>query len=139
MTMSTFHFNVDGDDDRELSRHSATHGYKYRFGETLAEVALPLSLTCWSDDEVVIALPPLTCDPRNVKTQLPRLAEATCTAFWTLGAPIYFPTSMPRRKARLVYRRSQGTKGSEYLCLVLDSVEGVPVVLRWKMGELGGW
>lgn len=147
MTVSTFHFNVDGGDDHGLSRHSETRGYKYRFGETLAEVALPLSLTCWSDSEVVIALPPLTCDPRIVKIQLPRLAEATPssssagadTAFWTLGAPIYFPTSTPRRKAHLVYRSSQGTKGSEYLCLALDSVEGAPVVLRWKIGELGGW
>lgn len=147
ITLSTFSFHADGGVDDTLVRQSEARGYKYTFGETLRDVALPLSLTHWSDNEVVIALPPLTCDPRIIKIDL----SLTDSSFCTLSAPIYFPTSTPRRKARLVYRGSQGSKGSDYLCLALDSLvaadqasdEGLqmsaPVVLRWKIAELGGW
>lgn len=154
--MSTFSFNSDDDDDDALLRESQTRGYQYTFGETLAEVALPVSLTCWSDHEVVIALPPLTCDPRIIKIGLPRLPisaeESDPAAVCTLRAPIYFPTSTPRRKARLMYRGSPGgTDGSDHLFLALDGLAAVdqaaeegqpasgPVVLRWKLAELGGW
>lgn len=122
-------------------------------------MALPLSLSCWGDKEIVIALPPLTCDPKMIKIGLPRLPDlvnelndsAGDTSFRTLGAPIYFPTSTPRRKARLMYRSSQGVDDSDYLFLALDSLAAVdqaaeeghrttaPVVLRWKVAELGGW
>lgn len=154
--MSTFRFHADSDDEDAVLRHSEVSGYKYMFGETLADVALPLALTCWSDNEVVIALPPLTCDPKIIKIGLRRHAGqvediAHDASFCTLRAPIYFPTSTPRRKARLLYRSSEGTKGSGYICLALDGTEpsehgagedvltSPPVVLRWKIAELGGW
>lgn len=152
ITMSTYSFHAEGGGDEALIRHSEARGYKYSFGETLADVALPLCLTSWSDNEVVIALPPLTCDAKIIKIELDT-DPAVDTPVCTLRAPIYFPTSTPRRTARLIYRGSQGAKSSEYLCLVLDTVAGVeqagegeaglqtsgPVVLRWKIGELGGW
>lgn len=138
ISMSTFSFNGDSDSDDALIRQSEARGYKYTFGETLADVALPLCLTCWSETEVVIALPPLTCDPRIVKIGL--IDSGADASFCTLGAPIYLPTSTPRRKAQLLYRSSQGTRSSDYLLLTLDSMQlEAPVVLRWKIAELGGW
>lgn len=145
ISASTFRFKGDSDGEDALIRHSEGRGYQYTFGETLADVGLPLSLTCWSETEVVIALPPLTCDPRIIKIGWTAAKMDASWSFCTLGAPIYLPTSTCRRKAQLLYRRAQG-KNSDYLFLTLDSlplaldgVEQAPVVLRWKLAELGGW
>lgn len=99
----------------------------------------PLCLTHWDDREVVVALPPLTCDPRVVRIRLPEVSAATgqITACEDDGAistprePVYFPTSTPARCARLMYRGPQQQKvggaedgedggGSCYLFLALD-------------------
>lgn len=87
----------------------------------------PLALTHWDDREVVIALPPLTCDPRIVKIRLPEVSAATgqitaCAderAIVTLRDPVYFPTSTPRRGARLMYRGDGVAKTEDGHCLYL--------------------
>lgn len=182
ITISTFSFNPEGDRDNTLLRESQARCYKYKFGESLAEIPLPLSLTHWSDQEVIVALPPLTCDPKVIKFTLPQPTHSRDDVLLldipisTLHAPIYFPTSTPRRNARLMYRSSQGIDDSDYIFLalgtctsnvftttgtgsedskkvpdveegdteetgtVLDSSQiGFPVVLRWKVAEVGGW
>jgi hypothetical protein len=108
----------------------------YAFGETLADVPLPLALTHWSDTEVVIALPPLTCDPKILKIMLPVLPPVAATAAeeetgcdgntpMTLQHRVYFPTWTPGRQAHMMYR-NDGEDGKAAaggrLYLVLDNL-----------------
>lgn len=110
---------------------------QYSFGETLADVPTPLALTHWDDHQVIIALPPLTCDPRIIKVRLPEVSVTdgigqilACEderAILTLCEPIYFPTSTPRRRARLMYRgdksvRARAEDSGNYLYLALDTL-----------------
>lgn len=135
MTLSTFNFNHGGNSDDTLLRECAPQRCTYAFGETLADVPFPLALTHWSDTEVIIALPPLTCDPKILKIILPVFpsvaisgaAESGCAegnAILTLKDGIYFPTSTPSRHAHLMYRNDgeSGTTAGGRLYLVLDKL-----------------
>ncbi|KAL2277488.1 hypothetical protein FJTKL_15405 [Diaporthe vaccinii] len=128
VTLSTFNFNHEGNSDDTLLRECPPQRCTYTFGETLADVPFPLALTHWSDTEVIIALPPLTCDPKVLKIMLPVLPhvavsgaeEGGCTdgnAIVTLKNGIYFPTSTPSRHAHLMYRNDWGSGGRLYLVL----------------------
>lgn len=169
MSLSTFSFNNEGDSNDTLLRECPARTCSYRFGESLRDVNPPFALSCWSDSEVIIALPPLTCDPKILKIVLPRgpgrhIYEAYPDGgdgVWTLSQPIYFPTSTPRRSPVLLHRT--GEKGSAgYIYLALDSFnpdsssavachdnsasasedpgrKSPPVVLRWKLLEASEW
>jgi hypothetical protein len=119
----------------------------YNFADHLANLCPPFALTYWCGDNsndnptIIVALPPLTCDPKMFKISLgtnsPASTPATASVM-TLREPIYFPASTPRRDARLVYRPSPSSgknkskdkdkdkdkeKDSDgYLFLVLDAV-----------------
>lgn len=96
---------------------------------------------------MLVALPPLTCDPRVVRIRLPEVDPATgliaaCYddddngsggGILTPREPVYFPASTPARRPRLMYRgpqqhqqRAEGVSeageagGSCYLFLALD-------------------
>lgn len=136
MTLSTFNFNHEGNSDDTLLREGAPQRCTYSFGEALADVPLPLALTHWSDTEVIIALPPLTCDAKILKIMLPAFPsvavsgaeESSLTddgsAITTLSNAIYFPTSTPSRGARLMYRNDgeSGMTAGGRLYLVLDKL-----------------
>ncbi|KAI0437026.1 hypothetical protein F4803DRAFT_566386 [Xylaria telfairii] len=111
----------------------------YNLADPLPAIDFPFALTYWCDDHVIVALPPLTCNPKMLKLALD--GDRVCT----LRNQIYFPASTPRRDPRLVYRPS--TKDSEgYVFLVLNAVPpagadtGSPVVaLRWAVPNDEGW
>lgn len=132
VTLSTFNFNHEGNSDDTLLREGSPQRCTYTFGETLADVPLPLALTHWGDTEVIVALPPLTCDPKILKIMLPVFPTGVVTgvdetdardgnAIVTLQRAIYFPTSTPVRQARLMYRNdgesSMAAGGRLYLVL----------------------
>lgn len=135
MALSTFNFNHEGNSDDTLLRECPPQRCTYTFGETLADVPLPLALTHWSDREVIIALPPLTCDPKILKIMLPVFPAVApsggeddyCSGentIMTLQHAVYFPTSTPARQAHLMYR-NEGEIGKTVggrLYLVLDKL-----------------
>lgn len=135
VTLTTFNFNSQGTSEDTLFREFPPQRCTYSFGETLADVPLPLALTHWSDTEVIVALPPLTCDPRILKIMLPVLpysavpgpeqdSDADRNNIVTLQRSIFFPTSTPNRQASLMYRNEgQSGIGAEgRLYLVLDKL-----------------
>lgn len=142
ITVSTFFFDREGSSDKTLLRECQARRCRYSFGEALADAPAPLALAHWGDREVVVALPPLTCDPRIVRVRLPEVsatataggggggqtAAASCAdegAVSTPRDPVYFPASAPRRGARLMYRAEEGVAGGEdgsCLYLALDAL-----------------
>lgn len=132
VTLSTFNFNHEGNSDDTLLRECPPQRCTYTFGETLADVPLPLVLTHWSDTEVIIALPPLTCDPKILKIMLPVFPVSNVdesgrvdgNAILTLQNAVYFPTSTPVRHAHLMYRNDgeRGMTAGGRLYLVLDKL-----------------
>ncbi|KAI0468980.1 hypothetical protein F4859DRAFT_192812 [Xylaria cf. heliscus] len=114
----------------------------YSFADPLPAIDPPFALTYWCDGYVIIALPPLTCNPKILKMALDSDSVST------LRNPIYFPASTPRRDPRLVYRSS--SKDAEgYVFLVLNAVPpgkditadtGCPVIaLRWGVPDDEAW
>ncbi|KAI0183828.1 hypothetical protein EV127DRAFT_351879 [Xylaria flabelliformis] len=114
----------------------------YTFADPLLAIDSPFALTYWCDNHVIVALPPLTCNPKILKIALDSDRVST------LRNPIYFPASTPRRDPRLVFRPN--TKDSEgYVFLVLNAVPPAknavvdtssPVVaLRWSVPDEEGW
>jgi hypothetical protein len=125
--VSTFNFNSEGNVDDTLIRECQARTCTYEVWENLGNIRPPLALTCWSDDDVVIALPPVTCDPKIIKITLPRGQAASEGApencgcegsIFTVREPIYFPTTTPCRNPQLIYR-SSGPGEDSYLYLGL--------------------
>jgi hypothetical protein len=137
----------------------------YTFGNRLCDTPNPLALTHWADTHILVALPSLTCDPKIIKVALNCTGDSAVS---TLRKPIYFPTSTPQRKPRLLYKPGTGGK-DDCIYLALDALianssgdpslpadsaqlpgdeassedspsrASPPVVLRWKVGPDGGW
>ena len=123
----------------------------------LHNIANPLALTFWNDDSVIVALPPLTCDPKILKIMLPEgtsggdATDEGDDAIFTPCERICFPTTITRRSHQLVYRAgSEGDDDYLYLCLgplVMASTDNStdhsrdkpPIVLRWKIPHQEGW
>ncbi|KAK5635789.1 hypothetical protein RRF57_011501 [Xylaria bambusicola] len=150
VTASTLEFPLDREDDAAKTIiASQIARVAYNFAEPLQAIEPPFSLTSWSDDYMTIALPHLTCNPKILKIAL---SSDILHPVSTLRNPIYFPSSTPRRDARLVHRPS--SKDSEgYIFLVLNAVPAVaaakedavfdtssPVTaLRWSVSDDEGW
>ncbi|RWA08635.1 hypothetical protein EKO27_g6478 [Xylaria grammica] len=144
VTTSSLKFTLE-DDAAEAITTSEISRVVYNFGDPLTAIDPPFALTYWCDDYIIVALPPLTCDPKILKIAL---NSDTSDPVLTLRNPIYFPASTPRRDARLVHRPS--SKDSEgYIFLVLNAVPpaegGTPdtsspvTALRWSVSDEDGW
>ncbi|KAF2964117.1 hypothetical protein GQX73_g9438 [Xylaria multiplex] len=144
---SSIDFTPDDDDDAPKTiTASQISRVAYNFADPLAAINPPFALTYWCDEYVVVALPPLTCDPKILKIALDGDASDPVS---TLRDPIYFPASTPLRDSRLVYRPSR--KDAEgYMFLVLNAVPAPkdvtapntssPVTaLRWGISDDDGW
>ncbi len=151
--MSSFSFNGDGNTDDTLVHEGEARSCTCTFAGLLCgdpSARQPLAFTYWADSHVLVALPPLTCDAKIIKVAL---GSAGDNVISTLSRPIYFPTSTPRRKARLLYR--PGTDGKDdYIYLALNGSppkssggdtspspygNSPPVVVRWKVESGDGW
>jgi hypothetical protein len=126
----------------------------YRFGERIESLPphLPI-LVHWTDNEVVIALPPLTCEPKLVKFNL----HAPNQEVETLQDPIYFPSSTLSSNPTLLYRHRSSKEHEIFLSLTRKppcpskpqpseeqtpmptAPPALPVVMRWKIPNENGW
>ncbi|KAI1123930.1 hypothetical protein F5Y10DRAFT_269613 [Nemania abortiva] len=145
VTISRLKFALEEGDAVKKVTASETRRIVYNFADPLIAIDPPFSLSYWSDDCIIIALPPLSCNPTILK--IPLNGDASDSVL-TLRNGVYFPTSTPRRDARLVHRPS--SKDSEgYLFLVLNAVPAAkdaasdtscPVAaLRWSVPDDSGW
>ncbi|KAI0379653.1 hypothetical protein F5Y04DRAFT_282741 [Hypomontagnella monticulosa] len=160
--LSTYNINYEGDSDETFLRERQPIQCTYKFADRLIDLAPKLTLTHWDDDCLLIALPPLTCDPKILAINLPKGAEtpsgADSTPIRTLEKQIYFPASTPRRDARLLFKQSSEGK-DDYIYLALGafsppsppptdnktntlatpSQASPPVFLQWRVSQADGW
>ncbi|KAI0540402.1 hypothetical protein GGR58DRAFT_145064 [Xylaria digitata] len=145
VTTSSINFTLDDDDTAKTITASQISRVVYNFADPLTAMNPPFALTYWCDKYVIVALPPLTCDPKILKIALDSDASDPVL---TIRDQIYFPASTPLRDARLVYRPSR--KDAEgYIFLVLNAVPAPkdatsdmssPVTaLRWGISDDDGW
>ncbi|KAF3025055.1 hypothetical protein E8E14_014449 [Neopestalotiopsis sp. 37M] len=168
VTVATYCFDPDGDNNNACLLTRPPVQCNYSFADKLANIALPLTLTYWAEDSVLIALPPLTCDAKIIRVKLSKDGANEDTQIKTLRAPIYFPSSTPHRDPWLLQRTSFNSDGKySYLHLALGALfptkresspaqprpevqDGTrigrpmdqaspPVFLRWKIPEDDGW
>ncbi|KAJ8125497.1 hypothetical protein O1611_g8142 [Lasiodiplodia mahajangana] len=145
VTSSRLGFASEDGDVTKTSTASRIRRVVYSFADPMMVIEPPFSLSYWTDDYIVIALPPLTCNPMILKIPL---NGDVCDPVLTLRNQIYFPASTPRRDAHLVYRPN-GKDSEGYVFLVLNAVPvardaaadtSCPVVaLRWGVSDDGGW
>ncbi|KAM3075813.1 hypothetical protein ACMFMG_007940 [Clarireedia jacksonii] len=163
VTVAAYRFNPDGNSDDTFIRESQPIQCTYSFSDRLTNIPLPLTLTYWNDDALLIALPPLTCDPKIILVKLSKNGGDEDTTVKTLRTPIYFPASTPHREPRMLHRSGSDGKNS-YLYLALgavcpstdpDSTErpskddpdarhpetqaSPPAFLQWKIPQKDGW
>jgi hypothetical protein len=156
LSLSSFLLSLDAKLDAErLQRCQPDRQITYQFQESMRNIAAPFLLSYWTDDAVCIALPTLSCCPRIVKFRLPidppesASESQTSSVPETLRSPIFFPTSTPRRRPRLVIQE-RPSKSEDYLFLGLDTevqtsrdgkdrVTIPPCVMRWKIPRTDGW
>ncbi|KAI1419052.1 hypothetical protein F5Y12DRAFT_311481 [Xylaria sp. FL1777] len=151
VTTSSLKFAPEEGDATKTITASQTSRIVHNLGDPLGAIEPPFALTYWCDNYVIVALPHLTCNPKILKIALDSDSGGASNTVSTLRNPIYFPSSTPRRDARLVYRPS--SKDSEgYIFLVLNAVPtakggaasdtdtGSPVTaLRWGVSDEDGW
>jgi hypothetical protein len=123
--VATYYFDPNGDDNNEFLMTRPPLQCTYSFADKLTNIALPLTLTYWTEDSLLIALPPLTCDAKIIHLSLPKNGVYDDTGIQTLNAPIYFPSSTPHRDPRLLQRSSSNSSSGEkdmYLYLALGAL-----------------
>ncbi|KAK2021116.1 hypothetical protein LX32DRAFT_687963 [Colletotrichum zoysiae] len=98
----------------------------------------PLALTSWADDYVIVALPPLACNPKVLRMDIttgggdflkPDSApdvKGDSDDIFVLREQIYFPTPTPQRSPSLAYRPMK--PGSDGLYLVLGPILAEPEI-----------
>ncbi|KAI3321546.1 hypothetical protein HD806DRAFT_502839 [Xylariaceae sp. AK1471] len=145
VTTTSFPLSLNEGDiaTKSITPSEKTH-VVYSFADRLKDIHPPFTLTYWSDNSIIIVLPPFTCNPKILKIALNDSASGPVL---TLHEPVYFPASTPRRDPHIAYRPS--SKDSEgYLFLVLNAVlaatknanTSCPVVaLRWSVSDDDGW
>jgi hypothetical protein len=140
-----------------LDEPSVHQRITFKIKETLESLPTNLVLVHWSDNEVVVALPPLTCEPKIVKFGLSRPSDSEPDTLWdveTLRTPIYFPSSAIVSSPVILYRHRSSSKDHEIFLALTErnptshstntdkqttSPAPSPVVIRWKIPHEGGW
>ncbi|KAK9796166.1 putative NACHT domain-containing protein [Seiridium cardinale] len=164
VTLASYCFKPDGNSDETFIRAQQPIQLTYCFSERVSDIAPPPTLTYWSENNLLLALPPLTCDAKIILIDIPRDGIDGNMGIKTLRAPIYFPASTPKRQPHVLQRH--GSDGREiYLYLVLgalpplnrgdgsadlstevspDIQDGAnaaspPVALQWRVPQQDGW
>ncbi|KAJ5170918.1 uncharacterized protein N7500_003701 [Penicillium coprophilum] len=155
LCLSTYSFAPDHEISKFEESPTPKPELTYRFGERIQSLPphLPV-LVHWNENEVVIALPPLTCEPKLVKFDL---HAPNSQVVKTLQDPIYFPSSVLSSNPALLYRHRSSKEHELFLSLArksphrsnLNTPEGqthtpaaspaLPVVMRWKIPNENGW
>ncbi|KAF4461756.1 vegetatible incompatibility HET-E-1 [Fusarium albosuccineum] len=128
VTMSTYKFTHHSPSTYSFQAHSngPSADFGYRSAEILLELPEPFVLTCWTPESVVVALPPLTYNPKIVKISLAVSGDQGAplplsAAVSTLSSPIFFPASAISRNSHLMYCNGNTGEEDSYLYLVLDT------------------
>ncbi|KAH7140404.1 hypothetical protein B0J13DRAFT_608782 [Dactylonectria estremocensis] len=99
----------------------------YRFAELLSTLPTPFAMAYWTAQNVVVALPPVTYNPKiaRISLAIPKIPESADTqlplAVSTLSSSIFFPSTAIFRQPHLMYCDGGSAKEDSYLYLVLDS------------------
>jgi hypothetical protein len=157
VTLSTGRFTANEGNKNWLDELRIHRPITHKIKESLDSLPSELVLAHWSDSEVVIALPPLSCEPKIVKFGLPQIPDVgpdTSLHIETLQTPVYFPSSAIVSSPVLLYRHRSSSKDHElFLALThkksaskstncgtqVPTSTSSPVVIRWKIPHEDGW
>jgi hypothetical protein len=157
--LTTWHFDSSATTTLErLRRACPIQNISYKLATDVRSLSAPLVLTDWSDEYLLVALPPLHCTPRVIRIGLQRDADAplaTSNAFETLSSQIFVPSSAPHRKPQILLLRHQpetadpNVPPTEHVVLCLDHNGDVSaskdqrnspaLVMTWSLASRGGW
>lgn len=106
-TLSISSFNLVHTDGGQALLHRTALATTLRYSSADA-IQAPYVVATWTPGSVYIALPPLSCNPKVVRTSLPLREQPSSThpfplAFETLTRPIFFPASTLQRDPSLKY------------------------------------
>lgn len=157
LSLSSSRFITNEAGSTSLDDTSVHQQITYKMKETLESLPTNIFLVHWSDNQVVVALPPLTCEPKIVKFGLSRPSDSGPDTLWsveTLRPPIYFPSTAIVSSPVLLYRHRSSSKNHEiFLALtgknstshsantdeLTTSSAPSPVVIRWRIPHEDGW
>lgn len=157
LSLSTSRFAANEAGNSSLDEPRVHRRMTYKIKEPIESLPKNLILVHWSDSEVVVALPPLTCEPKLVKFGLYRTSDSGPDTLWsveTLRTPIYFPSSAIVSSPVLLYRHRSSSKDHELFLALTEKnsashstdADGQatshvpsPVVIRWKVPHEDGW
>jgi hypothetical protein len=137
-----------------LQRVGVSRSLTYKFAKTAKSYRPPITITDWTSDHLLVALPPLFSTPRMVRIALSADIEkaSEMPVFETLCTPIYLPASSPCRNpqfrlAQLASKDESSGGPKDYLILALDSFGDSSIghialpatTLAWSLSERGGW
>ena len=155
-----FQFKTVGIEFEPLSRLYPAKHVSYQFSESIKSLSLPLILTAWSQEELYVALPMLSCSPKVIRVAFQHsndVKDATVGAIQTLQSPVYFPSSTPYRNPQIVIHKSpakspnRALKPGKHLVLALDRDQTPklgdnleqwtlpPIVMAWPIPEASSW
>lgn len=149
--LTTFPFN-ESDDDM-LRSDLTVERLTYKLRDPTSSLRVPYVLSHWNAENLYLCLPLFSYNPKIVRLALlGRQAEAAGQAvagasIQTLASHIFFPSSTPSRKPRILYRPSTSGNMGVFV-LALDSLQQSdgdggndypPAVLEWKIHSKGGW
>ncbi|KAF4965653.1 hypothetical protein FSARC_6591 [Fusarium sarcochroum] len=129
VTLSTFEFTHQSPSTFtfEFGNSGPSADVKYRFSEALGCLPQPFALTHWTPDSVVLALPPLTYNPKIVKISLAvptsqnGALERSIPTVSTSSSPVFFPASTMLRNPHITYCDGGSSKEDSHLYLVMDT------------------
>ncbi|KAJ5370879.1 uncharacterized protein N7496_006971 [Penicillium cataractarum] len=157
LSLSTSRFTTNEAGSSSLDEPRIHQQITYKMKEPIDSLPANLVLVHWSDSEVVVALPPLTCEPKIVKFGLSRPSNSGPDTLWsaeTLRTPIYFPSSAIVSNPVLLYRHRSSSKDHELFLALTEKNSAShptdvgeqetshvpsPVVIRWKIPHKDGW
>ncbi|KAL9080686.1 MAG: hypothetical protein Q9157_000573 [Trypethelium eluteriae] len=150
VSMSSFHFSSTDSDGFLLQRTHQTHTISY---ECSGSIQYPLILTCWTSENLYIALPPLSSQTKILRLRLPDSLSSGKSAtenFQTLRDSIFFPYSTSYRDPKLKVIEKCG--GKDVLLLALDAkisyasesseqhfMLQAPSIMSWEMSAQDDW
>jgi hypothetical protein len=148
-TVSISYFDLSFDDNKNicLRRSHPVQTLSYdSFGSVTTPLERSMILTSWSPENLLIGLPPLSCNPKVVRIQHPRNAYSSSTSpiatstpcsppssnnysdshFQTLRTPIFFPFTTLDRNPRLTVLDYPKNETSLVLCLDAEILPSLP-------------
>lgn len=152
LSISSFEWFEDNKTGLRLHRASPATTIEYL---TAGAMQAPHILVTWQPDHVVIALPPLSFNPKIVRFPLSSSSNSSRLAFETLYEPTFFPNSTPDRSPQLHYFSRPGKSNLLALSLAAEACKHTsekpdineidakilqpPIVMTWEIDNNTAW